>query len=452
MGALAVVILAAGQGTRMNSRLPKVLHPIAGRPMVQYVLDMAAALTEQRPVVVVGYGAELVRQTLGDVATFVLQEEQLGTGHAVEQAREALQGQADTVVVLYGDMPLLLAATLRALVGTHEAHGGAMTMLTCTHDDSMGFGRVLRDEAGRVTGIVEEHEATPQQLTIRELNVGVYCFDADWLWSHLHRLPLSPNGEYYLTDLVHMAVDEGRSVEAVALKDAEQALGVNDRTHLARAEGAVRQLIRERLMCAGVTLIDPAATYFDAEVVIGEDTIVYPNCHLLSRTVIGVNGMIGPNTVIRDSVVGDNCRLEASVIEGATIEDNVSIGPFAHLRKGAHLAAGVHMGNFGEVKNSYLGPGVRMGHFSYVGDATVGAGANIGAGTITCNYDGVEKNPTVIEEDAFIGSDTLLVAPVKVGARAVTGAGAVVTRDVPADTIAYGVPARVRKRKGQTKG
>jgi bifunctional UDP-N-acetylglucosamine pyrophosphorylase/glucosamine-1-phosphate N-acetyltransferase len=313
----------------------------------------------------------------------------------------------------------------------------------------MGFGRILRDEGGHVLGIVEENDASPEQLAIKELNCGIYCFGAAWLWEYVPRLTQSPKGEYYLTDLVHMAVAEGRAVEAIVADDPLETLGVNDRLHLARVEGVVRQVIREALMCSGVTIIDPAATYIDAGVEVGQDTIIYPNTHLLGNTRIGMNSLIGPNTIVRNSSIGDGCHLEASVIEDAIVENEVSVGPFAHLRKGAHLAEGVHMGNFGEVKNSYLGPGVKMGHFSYVGDATVGADVNIGAGTITCNYDGVKKHPTVIEEGAFIGSDAMLVAPVRIGARARIGAGAVVTHDVPPDSIAYGVPARVKKGKGE---
>jgi bifunctional UDP-N-acetylglucosamine pyrophosphorylase/glucosamine-1-phosphate N-acetyltransferase len=452
MAKRAVVILAAGQGTRMKSKLPKVLHPIAGQPMIQYVLDAVEDLVEGKAVLVVGHGAELVRQRLGDALSYVVQEEQLGTGHAVMQTREELEGHADSLLVLYGDMPLLCPATLRSLVDAHEAKRASISMLTCIYDDSMGFGRIVRDDEGQVLSIVEESDASPEQLAIKELNCGIYCFDAVWLWEHLPRLPLSAGGEYYLTDLVQMAVAEGRSVEAIVVDDPMEALGINDRLHLARVESVVRQRIREALMLSGVTIVDPASTYIDAGVVVGQDTILFPNTHLQGSTHIGMNNLVGPNTIVRNSSIGDNCRLEASVIQDAVIEDDVSVGPFAHLRKGAHLADGVHMGNFGEVKNSYLGPGAKMGHFSYVGDATVGADVNIGAGTVTCNYDGVKKHPTVIEEGAFIGSDAMLVAPVRIGARARIGAGAVVTRDVPPDSTAYGVPARVRERKAKAKG
>jgi bifunctional UDP-N-acetylglucosamine pyrophosphorylase/glucosamine-1-phosphate N-acetyltransferase len=445
MSGLEVVILAAGQGTRMKSKLPKVLHLIAGRPMVSYVLDAVAGLGDHKPVLVVGHGAEPVQRTVGEAATYVVQEEQLGTGHAVLQARSALEGHANTVLVLYADMPLLSPDTLHSLVETHRAHAGPITMLTCIHDDAMGFGRILRNAQGEVIGIVEESQATPEQLAIKELNPGVYCFNGEWLWDHLPRLPLTPKGEYYLTDLIQMAITEGQGVEALVAHDPLETLGVNDRVHLARVESVIRQRVREGLMRAGVTMTDPDSAFIDALVEVGQDTVIYPNTHLQGRTRIGADCQIGPNTIVRDSSVGDHCRLLVAVIEEAVIENGVSIGPFAHLRKGAHLADGVHMGNFGEVKNSYLGPGVKMGHFSYLGDATIGRDANIGAGTITCNFDGVRKQETVIEEDAFIGSDTMLVAPVKVGARSRTAAGSVVTHDVPPDATVMGVPARVKK-------
>jgi len=446
MSRVGVVILAAGQGTRMKSRLPKVLHTIAGRPMVMYVLDAVTGLVDHKPVLVIGHGAGAVQEAVGDAALYAVQEQQLGTGHAVLQARQAAQGQADTVLVLYADMPLLSTDTLRALIEAHQAQTGPITMLICTRDDAMGFGRIQRNAQGRVAGIVEEAQATPEQLAIKELNPGVYCFHGEWLWDHLPRLPLSPKGEYYLTDLIGMAVAEGHAVEAIVVRDPVETLGVNDRVHLAQVEGIIRQRIRERLMRAGVTMTDPGSTYVDALVQVGQDTVLYPNTHLQGKTRIGTDCQVGPNTIVRDSAVGDRCRLLAAVIEEAVIENEVSIGPFAHLRKGAHLADGVHMGNFGEVKNSYLGPGVRMGHFSYLGDATVGRDVNIGAGTITCNFDGVEKHKTVIEEDAFVGSDTMLVAPVKVGARSKTGAGSVVTHDVPPDSTVMGVPARARNK------
>ena len=452
MSKLAVVILAAGQGTRMKSSLPKVLHSIAGRAMIEYVLDSVADVSEDRPVLVVGHGADAVRKHVGERSTYVVQEQQLGTGHAVLEARGELEGRAGDVLVLYGDMPLLSSATLRSLAQAHAVHSGPITMLTCIHEESMGFGRILRDGKGRVLAIVEEKQATPEQLAIRELNPGVYCFEARWLWAHLPRLPLSPKGEYYLTDLVQLAVAEGCSVQGILVSDALETLGINDRLHLATVEKVLRQRVREELMRAGVTLVDPASTYVDSTVRIGQDTVIYPNTYLQGNTRIGVDNVIGPNAILRDSTVGDGCRIEMSVVESAVIEDQVTVGPFAHLRKGAHLAQGVHMGNFGEIKDSYLGPGVRMGHFSYIGDTTIEADVNVGAGTVTCNYDGVDKYPTTIGEGAFIGSGTMLVAPVRVGARARIGAGSVVTHDIPPDATAYGVPARVKQKKDKSIG
>jgi bifunctional UDP-N-acetylglucosamine pyrophosphorylase/glucosamine-1-phosphate N-acetyltransferase len=299
---------------------------------------------------------------------------------------------------------------------------------------------------GTVAAIVEENQATPQQLLINELNVGAYCFEANWLWESLHRIQLSPKGEYYLTDTVELAVKDGLPVQAIVMDDFGETIGVNTRVHLAEAEAAMRRRINEGHMLAGVTLIDPTSTYIEAQVSIARDTIVWPNTYLLGNTSIGENCQIGPNSHIRDTRIGNSCKVLMSVAEAATLEDHVELGPFARLRKGAHLAQGVHMGNFGEVKDSTLGPGVKMGHFSYIGNATIGAGTNIGAGTITCNYDGEKKHATVIGEEVFIGSDTMLVAPIKLGDRARTGAGAIVTKDVAADTLVVGMPARAIKK------
>jgi bifunctional UDP-N-acetylglucosamine pyrophosphorylase/glucosamine-1-phosphate N-acetyltransferase len=444
---LAVVILAAGQGTRMKSRLPKVLHPLAGRPMIDYVVETASRISEDRPILVVGHGMEQVRAHLGDAVTYVEQVEQLGTGHAVMQARPLLEGGCSKVLVCYGDVPLLREETLRRLVTEHR-EGSPITVLSATVGDPTGYGRIMRDTSGRIVGIVEDVAA--EQKRIREINTGIYCFDASWLWTHLPDLPVSMKGEYYLTDLVAIASAEGREVGEVLAEDADEVMGINHRGQLAYAEVVMRRQINERWLLAGVTLIDPLSTYIEATVEIGADTVIEPGTHLKGVTRIGEECHIGPDTLIVDSTIGDRCQVRFAVVEGAVLEEDVDVGPFAHLRPGAHLARGVHMGNFGEVKSSCLGPGVKMGHFSYVGDATIGANVNIGAGTVTCNYDGQKKYHTIIEDGAFIGSDTMLVAPVRIGARAKTGAGSVVTHDVPPDSVAYGVPARIRRQVRQT--
>lgn len=445
---IKALILAAGQGTRMRSTLPKVLHPLLGRPMLQYVLDSARQVTGSQPVVVIGHGAQAIQQAFEGQAYFVLQEPQRGTGHAVQQAEPLLRGQSDLLLVTYGDMPLLTAYTLEHIVQAQQAHDGPLTMLTLIADDPRGFGRVVRDEQGNVQAIVEEAHATPDQRNIRELNASVYCFKAEWLWQALQRVPLSPKGEYYLTDVIGIAVADGLSVQAFVLDDPQEGIGINTRAHLAEAEAIMRRRINTDWMIAGVTLIDPATTYIEPGVQVGQDTVVWPNTYLQGNTIIGQRCSLGPNSILRDARIGDRCQVLASVIDEAVIENDVTIGPFGHLRKGAHLADGVHMGNFGEVKNSYLGPGTKMGHFSYIGDATMGEHVNIGAGTVTCNFDGCRKNATEVGADVFIGSDTMLVAPVKLGAGSRTGAGAVVTKDVPPNTLAVGVPARaIRKLK-----
>jgi bifunctional UDP-N-acetylglucosamine pyrophosphorylase/glucosamine-1-phosphate N-acetyltransferase len=441
---LSTVILAAGQGTRMKSDLPKVLHPIAGRPMASYVIDTAFALGDQRPTLVVGYRADQVRALIGERVGYVDQTEQLGTGHAVMQARAALESQGDTVLVLYGDTPFVRAETLRALLDHHAQAEATITLLTFRPDDPLRYGRIIRSGSGRVVNIVEYNEATPEQLTIREVNSGILCFKADWLWSHLDQLqPKHGQGEYYLTDLVALAASQVQTI-ATREADVDEVGGVDDRARLAWAERLLRDRVNERLMLAGVTLIDPAATYIDAQAEIGLDTTIYPGTHVRGQTRIGRNCRIGPNTVVRDSSVGDRTIIEASVVEEATIEEDVRVGPFAHLRRGAHLERGVECGNFAEVKNSRLGAGSKQHHFSYLGDATLGQQVNVGAGAVTCNYDGAHKHPTEIGDGAFIGSDTLLIAPMRVGKGAKTGAGSVVTHDVPDGALVYGVPARAK--------
>lgn len=444
------VILAAGFGTRMKSDLPKVMHPLLGRPLIEWSVQVAETVSELSPVVVVGHGQDLVKDALADRVEYVVQTELLGTGHAVQQTEPLLAGQADVVLVTYGDMPLLAADTLAQLLAMFQGERRkgtnlAIAMLTVVRDDPQGFGRIVRNNQGEIQAIVEEVDCTSEQKQIRELNPGIYCFDAEWLWNNLAHMPLSPKGEYYLTDMVGIAVKQGRSVEAMPAP-AEEVDGINTRVHLAHAGDVLGRRILEQHMLAGVTIVDPKTTYIDGTVQIGQDTTILPGCLLQGKTAIGSHSTVGPYSQLVDSKVGNRCRISFSVLEQAQMEDDCEIGPYGHLRKGAHLAHGVYMGNYGEVKNSYLGPGVKMGHFSYVGDAQVESNVNIGAGTITCNYDGEKKHRTVIGKDAFIGSDTLLVAPVEIGDGARTGAGSVVTRDVPPNSLAYGVPARSAAR------
>lgn len=444
---LASIILAAGEGTRMRSKLPKVLHPLAGKPMLWHALHAAESLVDLPPVVVVGHQAEFVRTTLGDRVDYALQAEQLGTGHAVLMAKEQLMNLADTILVTLGDMPLLTAETLSCLVELHKTTPGPVTMTSFYGEKARGFGRVIRNEDGHVIAIVEEAAATSEQLAIDEFNVSGYCFDADWLWQSLEKLPISSKGEYYLTDLVDIAVKEGYLVKVLVLDDPDEAMGINTRVHLAEAEKVIRKRINESWMLAGITLVDPETTYIETDVQIGQDTIILSNSHLKGETIIGEDCLIGPDAIVINTRVGNRVHILASVLEEAQLADDVTIGPYCHLRAGAILDEKVHLGNFAEVKESYLGPGTKMGHFSYIGDAKIGRDVNIGAGTITCNYDGKRKNPTEIGDQAFIGSDTMLVAPVKIGERSVTGAGAVVTHDVPPDTLVIGVPAKEKRKR-----
>ncbi len=447
-----IVILAAGLGTRMKSSKPKVLHELLGKPMVEYILDAVKELCIDPPVIVVGNQADLVRQTLGEKARFALQEPQLGTADAVKCAREMLKGKSDIVLVANSDFPLITPETYRELVEKHLACGAVMTISTVMEENPRGFGRIVRDAQGKVSRIVEEKAASADELKITELNSNPYCFSADWLWEALDRIEKSAVGEYYLTDLVDIAYREGRLVEAREIEDKEEAIGINNRIHLAEAARVAQKRINEHWMLSGVTMIDPQRVYIEKSVVIGQDTVIYPEVYLHGSTSIGVACTLGPSVVMEDTVIGDGCKIKFAVLEKAQLENHVDMGPFGHLRKGARLADHVHMGNFGEIKNSYLGAGTKMGHFSYIGDAHIGKDVNIGAGTITCNFNGENKFKTEIGDEVFIGSDTMLVAPVKIGKGAKTGAGAVVTHDVEPGSLVIGVPAKPLKKKHDSSG
>ncbi len=448
---IASVILAAGLGKRMRSNLPKTLHPLLGKPIVFHALDAVLPYVDLAPVLVTGFGGEQVREELarayGSAVTFALQAEQLGTGHAVRSAEDQLRGKADMLLVTFGDMPMLRPETIERLIQIHRETGSTLTMTSVIGDLPRGFGRVVRSSDGSVQAIVEEAVATPEQLKIREYNISAYCFDAEWMWQNLEKLKPSPKGEFYITDLVAEAKAQACRVEAVVLEDLAEGLGINNRVDLADCERALRKRINQQWMLAGVSFLDPDTTTVEMDVTIGQDTVLYPNTHLRGRTSIGENCVIGPDTTLLHTSVGDNSVIQYSTAEKATVGSHVTMGPFCHLRSGAVLIDNVHLGNFGEVKDSTLGEHTKMGHFSYIGNALIGKDVNIGAGTITCNFDGKAKHLTEIGDETFIGSDTMLVAPLKIGKRAKTAAGAVVTHDVPDETLVVGVPARPRERK-----
>jgi bifunctional UDP-N-acetylglucosamine pyrophosphorylase/glucosamine-1-phosphate N-acetyltransferase len=441
------VVLAAGRGTRMRSRTPKVLHPVAGRPMLLHVTAAVAAAVTGPVVVIVPPDRPEVAAAVPPAMTAVPQTVPLGTGHALLQAKGAVPTGSGHLLVVNGDMPLLDPGTLTRLMRAHEAIGALVSIVTCRRDDPAGLGRVVRDPAGAVTGVIEERDADDAQRALNETNEGVYGLSLPWAWEALAALKRHAGGEYYVTDLVAAALAAGGAVETVAAADESETGGVNDRIQLAAAEAAMRQRIRAAHMLAGVTIVDPPSTFIDAGVTIGEDTVVLPNTHLGEGSVIGRDCRLGPGAVVMGSHVGDGCTIASSVIERSVLEPGVEVGPFSHLRPGSYIESGVHLGNYVEVKNSRIGRGSQVGHFSYLGDATLGAHVNIGAGTITCNYDGETKHETHIGDHVFIGSDTMLVAPVRVGHHAATGAGAVVTRDVADGSLVAGVPAKPRPRR-----
>ena len=432
---LKTLILAAGKGTRMKSDLPKVIHKVNGIPMVKKILNELEKLGTEENILILGHKKEEILEELGEIK-YAVQEEQLGTGHAIMQAENLLKDYEGDVMILCGDTPLLRHETLKAMYEAHKKSGVATTILTSVYENPFGYGRIVKD-GEKVTAIVEEKEADEETKKIKEVNAGVYCCNAKELFAALKKVTNNnEKGEYYLTDIVGIQVGEGKTVASFVLEDNREILGVNSKVELAEASKILRERKNTSLMEEGVILIDPASTYIEETVKIGRDTVIYPTVMLQGNTVIGENCEIIGCTRIIDSTLGNDIRIESSVIEESIVDDKVTMGPFAHLRPKSHLKEKVHIGNFVEVKKSTLEYGVKAGHLTYLGNATVGKDTNIGAGTITCNYDGVNKFDTVIGENVFIGSDTMLVAPVNIGDKAITGAGSVITKDVAPRALA----------------
>ncbi len=436
---LVTVILAAGKGTRMKSKLPKVLHKAAGKPMLQHVLDAAKGAGAKRNIVVVGFGGEQVKEAMGDQAEFVVQAEQLGTGHAVRQTEPLLKDEKGTVVVLCGDTPLVTADLITKLYEGHKAAGAKATVLTAIMPDATGYGRIIRTAEGDVARIVEQKDATEEERQVKEVNSGIYCFECQDLFAALAQVGCdNAQGEYYLPDVLGILREQGEKIWAVAADDYESTLGINSRVQLSGAEKILRRRKNIELMDNGVTIMDPDSTFVDADVQVGSDTVIYPFTWLEGKTVVGENCQIGPNSRFSDAKIGDNVCAQFTYAHECAIDNDVIMGPYVHLRPKAHISNGVKIGNFVEVKNANVGEGTKLPHLQYIGDADVGANVNLGCGTVTANYDGKNKYRTTIGDNAFVGCHTTLVAPVNVGAGAYTGAGSVITKDIPAETLAIG--------------
>jgi bifunctional UDP-N-acetylglucosamine pyrophosphorylase / glucosamine-1-phosphate N-acetyltransferase len=451
-----VVILAAGLGTRMKSQYAKALHKIGGRTLLGHLLNTSAQLNPDTITVVVGYQADLVEQAAraaldthnAEKLRFAVQAEQRGTGHAVSSAKAAFQNQPGVLIVLYVDAPLVQADTLRQLVETHVNEKNSATLLTTKIDPPPAFGRIVRDEVGNFQKIVEQKDCTPEQRALTEVNPGFYCFEIADLLPALEQLqPNNTQGEYYLTDVPEILLHEGKRVGTAFYADYKELAGLNDRVELAEIGQRLRERTLRRLMLDGVTIVDPNSTYIDDTVVIGRDTIIHPQVIIEGASRIGSNCEIHSWSHLTNAEIGDECKLlNGCIIVDSKLNGKNSVGPYAHLRMHTELAEEAVIGNFVEAKKSKLGRKTKSMHLTYLGDATLGDRVNIGAGTITCNYDGKNKNPTFIGDDVKIGSDTMLVAPVKVGRGAMSGAGSVITKDVPEDTLVAGVPAQVKKK------
>ncbi|HEV8186969.1 MAG TPA: bifunctional UDP-N-acetylglucosamine diphosphorylase/glucosamine-1-phosphate N-acetyltransferase GlmU [Pyrinomonadaceae bacterium] len=449
---LNVLVMAAGLGTRMKSKRAKVLHELGGLPLIAHVVRAAQALNPQAILVVVGHQAEEVERAaiaeVGDLARGVLQAQQRGTGDAVESARSELENSDSLVLILSGDVPMIKTETLRKLIEHHNNAGAACTILSVRLENPTGYGRIIRDQNDSFQKIVEHRDATDEERLVKEINSGIYCFDAKELYRALRKVePANDQGEYYLTDVAEIILASGGIVSVYLHSDSREVYGVNTRAELAEFENLIRRsAIRKLMMEDGVTFIDPSHAYISAEAQIGRDTVIYPNVAIEGKTIIGEGCVILSGARITNSRLGDNVVVkDHSIVVDSQLESNCAVGPFAHLRMNAFLEEKATVGNFVEVKKSRLKRGTKAMHLTYLGDATIGERTNIGAGTVTCNYDGKNKHETIIEDDVKIGSDTMLVAPVRVGARSMTAAGSVVTEDVPPDSLVAGVPAKLKK-------
>ncbi|MCQ2373630.1 MAG: bifunctional UDP-N-acetylglucosamine diphosphorylase/glucosamine-1-phosphate N-acetyltransferase GlmU [Phascolarctobacterium sp.] len=444
MSELVAVILAAGKGTRMRSKLPKVLHKVGGKAMLQHVIDAATAAGCDDKVVIIGHEAELVEKMVAGQGKTALQAEQLGTGHAVMQAKEALAGFSGTAMILCGDTPLLDGEELKKFYEAHKASGAAATVLTAIMDNPFGYGRIIRDAEGNVKGIVEQKDATEEQKAIKEINTGIYCLECPLMFDVLATLTCNnAQGEYYLTDVLEKLNNAGKKVGGVITEDSDMVMGINSRKQMSVAEAVMRERILDKLMDSGVTIMDPASTFIEASVKIGRDTIIYPYTWLEGNTVIGEDCEIGPNARFTDVEIGNNCNLHFIYGHECKVMDDVTAGPYVHLRPNTVIYNKVKIGNFVEVKNSNVGVGTKLPHLTYIGDSDIGSGVNMGCGCVTVNYDSKKKHRTVIGDNAFVGCNTNLVAPVTVEANTYIGAGSTITKDVPEDALGI---ARARQK------
>jgi len=437
------IILAGGSGTRMKSRLPKPLHKLSGTPMIIWIVNAIIQSRIKDIITIVPANHEAFQNILEHKSELAVQDPPKGSGHALLQSKRKAD-KAKNLLVVNSDMPLIKSETLTTLINHHQSSEADITVLTSKVKRPKGFGRIIRNSEGKITNIVEEPEADIEQKLIDEINAGAYCFKTSWLWDALESLKPSKSGEFFLTDLINFAHILKLNIESLITEE-EEIIGVNNKSDLARAGKLSRAAICERLMNDGVIIIDPDTTYIDSEVTIGADTTIFPNTHLTGNTNISFHSEIGPNCVISNSSIGSKCIIKSSTIESAVILDEVKVGPYSHIREGSILKSNVEIGNYVEIKNSTLGNGTKSGHHCYLGDSDIGSNVNIGAGTITCNYDGTDKHRTIIKDEAFIGSDTKLIAPVIIGEKSITGAGSIITKDIPDFSKGIGTPARTLK-------